>query len=161
MKPLRTSAGAPWAAAALLAAAVLAVYGFTLGFGFVYDDHLQVERNPWLRAPDGLRLFLTRPFWGFEPGSLPSNYYRPAFGAFDSLLARLYGPDPTAFHAASVALHLAVCLLVALALCCALTAQVAPGGGGTRDSFVLSGSVINAASGEPIAHALVRATGVV
>ena len=114
MKPLRTSAGAPWAAAALLAAAVLAVYGFTLGFGFVYDDHLQVERNPWLRAPDGLRLFLTRPFWGFEPGSLPSNYYRPAFGAFDSLLARLYGPDPTAFHAASVALHLAVCLLVAL-----------------------------------------------
>jgi len=94
---------------------VLATYGFTLGFGFVFDDHVQIERNPWLRSPDGLRLFLTRPFWGFnrEQGPLGSNYYRPAFGAFDSLLAHIYGPDPTAFHAASVALHLAVCLLVA------------------------------------------------
>lgn len=94
---------------------MLAVYGFTLRFGFVFDDHLQVERNPWLRSPDGLRLFLTRPFWGFnrEQGPLGSNYYRPLFGAFDSLLAQRYGLDPTAFHAASVALHLAVCLLVA------------------------------------------------
>ncbi len=102
--------------ACLLGAAVLAVYGFTLGFGFVFDDHLQIERNPWLRSPDGLRLFLTRPFWGFnrEQGPLGSNYYRPVFGAFDSLLAHIYGLDPTAFHAASVALHLAVCLLVAL-----------------------------------------------
>jgi tetratricopeptide (TPR) repeat protein len=101
---------------AWLLGAVLAVYGFTLGFGFVFDDHLQVERNPWLRSPDGLRLFLTRPFWGFnrEQGPLGSNYYRPVFGAFDSLLAHVYGLDPTAFHAASVALHLAVCLLVAL-----------------------------------------------
>ena len=113
---MRMSARAPWVTAALLAAAVLAVYGFTLGFGFVFDDHVQVERNPWLQAPDGLRLFLTRPFWGFdrERGPLPSNYYRPVFGAFDSLLARLWGLDPTAFHGASVALHLAVCLLVAL-----------------------------------------------
>jgi tetratricopeptide (TPR) repeat protein len=105
-----------WAAAALLAAAVLAVYGFTLGFGFVFDDHVQIERNPWLNSPDGLRLFLTRPFWGFnhEQGLLGSNYYRPVFGAFDSLLAHVYGFDPTAFHAASVALHLGVCLLVAL-----------------------------------------------
>ena len=103
------------APAACLLAAVLAVYAFTLGFGFVFDDHLQVERNPWLRSPDGLRLFLTRPFWGFnrEQGPLGSNYYRPAFGAFDSLLARLYGLDATAFHAASVGLHLGVCLLVA------------------------------------------------
>jgi len=114
---LKPSPRYPWIVAALLAAAVLAVYGFTLGFGFVFDDHVQIERNPWLQAPDGLRLFLTRPFWGFnrEQGPLPSNYYRPAFGAFDSLLARIWGLDPTAFHGASVALHLAVCLLVALA----------------------------------------------
>lgn len=100
---------------ACLLGAVLAVYGFTLGFGFVFDDHVQIERNPWLRSAEGLRLFLTRPFWGFnrEQGPLGSNYYRPVFGAFDSLLAHIYGLDPTAFHAASVALHLAVCLLVA------------------------------------------------
>ncbi|HEV7785636.1 MAG TPA: tetratricopeptide repeat protein, partial [Thermoanaerobaculia bacterium] len=101
---------------AWLLGAVLAVYGFTLGFGFVFDDHVQIERNPWLRSAEGLRLFLTRPFWGFnrEQGPLGSNYYRPVFGAFDSLLAHIYGLDPTAFHGASVLLHLAVCLLVAL-----------------------------------------------
>jgi protein O-mannosyl-transferase len=106
----------PAARMAGILGAGLAVYGFTLGFGFVFDDHVQIERNPWLRSAEGVRLFLTRPFWGFnrEQGLLGSNYYRPVFGAFDSLLAHIYGLDPTAFHAASVALHLAVCLLVAL-----------------------------------------------
>lgn len=102
--------------AALIAFAALAVYGGTVLFDFIFDDHVQIERNPWLRAPDGLRLFLTRPFWGFYPdrGTGPSNYYRPAFGASYSLVARLFGLQPAAFHAASVLLHLAVSLLVAL-----------------------------------------------
>ncbi len=103
-------------AGASLLLAVALTYGATLGYGFVFDDHVQIERNPWLRSPEGLRLFLTRPFWGFdrERGPLPSNYYRPAFGALDSLVARVFGIDPAAFHAASLLLHLAVCVLVAL-----------------------------------------------
>ncbi|HEY0513070.1 MAG TPA: tetratricopeptide repeat protein [Thermoanaerobaculia bacterium] len=102
--------------AALLAAAVLAVYGASIGYEFVYDDHVQIERNPWLRDPDGFRLFLTRPFWGFynDRGQGPSNYYRPVFGITYSLVARGFGLQPAAFHATSVALHLAVTLLVAL-----------------------------------------------
>src|SRR5258708_26096664 len=56
---------------AWLLGAVLATYGFTLGFGFVFDNHVQVERNPWLRSPDGLRLFLTRPFSGFNRQQSP------------------------------------------------------------------------------------------
>jgi Tfp pilus assembly protein PilF len=106
----------PLATVAWLLLAVGLTYGATLGYAFVFDDHVQVERNPWLREPGGLRLFLTRPFWGFdrERRAIPSNYYRPAFGAFDSLLARAFGVDPAAFHAASLLLHLGVCLLVAL-----------------------------------------------
>lgn len=102
--------------AALIGLAVLAVYGASIGFEFVYDDHVQIERNPWLRDPDGFRLFLTRPFWGFyqDRGAAPSNYYRPAFGWAYSLVARGFGLQPAAFHAASVALYLAVTLLVAL-----------------------------------------------
>ncbi|HEX9944047.1 MAG TPA: tetratricopeptide repeat protein [Thermoanaerobaculia bacterium] len=102
--------------AALIALAALGVYGWTVGFDFVFDDHIQIERNPWLRDPDGFRLFLTRPFWGFyhDRGPGPSNYYRPAFGIFYSLLARVFGLQPAAFHAASVLLHLGVSLLVAL-----------------------------------------------
>ena len=102
--------------AALIVLAVVAVYGGTVGFAFVFDDHIQIERNPWLRSPDGLWRFFTQPFWGFYPdrGSGPSNYYRPLFGASYSLVARVFGLQPSAFHAASVLLHLAVCLLVAL-----------------------------------------------
>jgi protein O-mannosyl-transferase len=102
--------------AALIAAAALGLYGATLGFDFVFDDHVQIERNPWLRDPDGLRLFFTQPFWGFyhDRGAGPSNYYRPLFGVFYSLLARAFGLQAMAFHAGSVLLHAAVCLLVAL-----------------------------------------------
>ena len=102
--------------AALLALAVLAIYGPSIGYEFVYDDHVQIERNPWLRDPDGFRLFLTRPFWGFyqDRGAGPSNYYRPVFGWAYSLVARVFGLQPAAFHATSVALHIAVTLLVAL-----------------------------------------------
>lgn len=102
--------------AALLALAVLAIYGLSVDYEFVYDDHVQIERNPWLRDPDGFRLFLTRPFWGFYPdrGDGPSNYYRPVFGWAYSIVARGFGLQPAAFHATSVALHIAVTLLVAL-----------------------------------------------
>jgi len=105
----------PALGAALLALAVLAVYGASVGYEFVYDDHVQIERNPWLRDPRGPWLFLTRPFWGFymDRGTEPSNYYRPMFGLLYSLVARGFGLQPAAFHAVSVALHLAVTLLVA------------------------------------------------
>jgi tetratricopeptide (TPR) repeat protein len=100
----------------ILAAVVLAIFGASAGFEFVYDDHVQIERNPWLRAPDGFRMFLIHPFWGFyaDRGALPSNYYRPAFGWAYSLVARAFGLQPAPFHVVSVALHLAVTLLVAL-----------------------------------------------
>lgn len=101
--------------AVLIALAVLAVYGGTAGFAFVYDDHLQIERNPWLRSPDGLWNLFTQPFWGFYPdrGTGPSNYYRPLYGAAYVLTARLFGLQPVAFHMVSILLHLTVSLLVA------------------------------------------------
>jgi tetratricopeptide (TPR) repeat protein len=106
----------PILGALILAAVVLAIYGASAGFEFVYDDHVQIERNPWLRDPDGFRMFLIHPFWGFyaDRGALPSNYYRPAFGWAYSLVARAFGLQPAPFHVVSVALHLAITLLVAL-----------------------------------------------
>lgn len=100
---------------ALILLTVLAVYGWTVGFDFVFDDHVQIERNPWLRDLDGVRLFFTEPFWAFyrDRGPGPSNYYRPVFGIFNLLLAQAFGIWPAAFHAASVAVHAGVSLLVA------------------------------------------------
>ncbi len=114
-RPLRAAGGIVAAILAVVLAVVLAIYGPSIRYEFVYDDHVQIERNPWLHDPDGFRLFLTRPFWGFyrDRGMVASNYYRPAFGAAYSLIARACGISARAFHAASIALHLAVTLLVA------------------------------------------------
>jgi tetratricopeptide (TPR) repeat protein len=127
--------------AALLALAVLAVYGGSVRYELVYDDHVQIERNPWLRDPDGFRLFLTRPFWGFyhDRGAVPSNYYRPVFGIAYSLVARAYGLSARAFHATSVALHLAVTLLVALG---ALKLAASPAPGRRREIAALAAGLL-------------------
>lgn len=99
----------------LLALAIGLAYGRTLDYQFVWDDHVQIERNPWLRAPDGWRALLTRPSWGFAAaqGERPSNYYRPLFIGSYALVARVWGTPPRAFHALSLGLHLVTCLLVA------------------------------------------------
>lgn len=104
-----------FAALLLLAPAIALTYGRTLDFAFVWDDHVQIERNPWLRAPDGLRALLTRPSWGFAGGQAaqPSNYYRPAFLATYALVARIGDATPRAYHALSLTLHLVASMLVA------------------------------------------------
>lgn len=91
-------------------------YGRSLDFGFVYDDHVQIEQNPWLRDPEGPRRWLTAPFWGFDPARAqsPSNYYRPLFGMSYAAVARGFGIRPAPFHALSLVLHAVVSLLVAL-----------------------------------------------
>jgi tetratricopeptide (TPR) repeat protein len=113
--PARPSALSALAATALLALAIALAYGPTLDYQFVWDDHVQIERNPWLRAPGGLRALLTNPSWGFAgaQGAQPSNYYRPLFIGSYALVARLWGTTPRAYHALSLGLHLAVCVLVA------------------------------------------------
>src|SRR5687767_14480038 len=119
---------------ALIVLAVLAIYGWTVGFDFVFDDHVQIERNPWLHDPDGVRLFFTEPFWAFykDRGPGPSNYYRPLFGVFNLFIAQVFGLWPAAFHAASVAVHAGVSLLVA-----AGARRLLPGEG--RDAALAAG----------------------
>ena len=104
------------AAAGAILAGVGIVYGRSLDFGFVYDDHVQIEQNPWLRDPEGPRRWLTAPFWGFDPARAqsPSNYYRPLFGIGYAAVARAWGIRPAPFHALSLILHAVVSLLVAL-----------------------------------------------
>ena len=133
----------PVLGALVLALVVLAIYGASAGFEFVYDDHVQIERNPWLRAPDGFRMFLIHPFWGFyaDRGALPSNYYRPAFGWAYSLVARAFGLQPAPFHIVSVALHLAVTLLVALGAW-RLVAAGAEGGERKREIAALAAGLV-------------------
>lgn len=93
--------------------AALFVFAPSLGYEFIYDDHVQIQANPWLQSPDGFRQLFTRPFWAFfqDRGDLATNYYRPLCGGLYALTARAFGVAPLPFHAVSFALHTAVALL--------------------------------------------------
>ena len=101
----------------MILAGVGIAHGSSLAFGFVYDDHVQIEQNPWLRDPAGAWRWLTGPFWGFDPtrAQAPSNYYRPLFGMSYAVVARAWGIRPAPFHAVSLVFHAVVSLLVAIA----------------------------------------------
>jgi hypothetical protein len=89
--------------------AAIAVYLPALWSGFVWDD-LLVLRNQ-LGALDGLA-DVFRPPPGIERWSY--EYYRPAVVASYLLDQRLYGSNPTGFHATNVACFVVTVVLVGL-----------------------------------------------
>ncbi len=97
------------AARLLLVLASLAVYQHVRDFGFVHDDHVQLEANPWLRGPAKIVELFRQPLWGFlgERGEA-SNYYRPLFGVANAVQWRLFDGSPAGFHLVSLLLHVLV-----------------------------------------------------
>lgn len=95
----------------LLAILVLAAYANTFRYGFVFDDHEQIERSRFFTDAGWL------PEYFKHPTAL--NYYRPLFLCWLLFNNLLFGPNPHAFHVTSVAVHLAatlLCYVVALLL---------------------------------------------
>lgn len=81
------------------------VYANTLVNGFVYDDHSQIEQNPYVHSlRDIARIFATSQTVG--------NYYRPLMNLEFLLSFKLFGPYPFGFHLISVLLHCIVVWLV-------------------------------------------------
>lgn len=94
----------------LVVALALAAFLNVLDNAFVYDDHLQILDNPWLRDPRHLIDIFTHEVWGFTDYSA-SDYYRPLMHSLNLLVYTWFGPDRIAFHAASLLLHLGCCVL--------------------------------------------------
>ncbi len=103
-----------------LAAFVLAaaLYFGSLDGEFVYDDHLQIEKNNLIQDPHMALRALRSDVWAFkgEAGRAWSNYWRPTF--VGALIAehRLFGIGRTEpWHAVNIFLHaLASALVVPL-----------------------------------------------
>lgn len=91
----------------IMAAAVLAVYGWAISFGFLYyDDHINVFENQPLLG--GQILY----FWK----SAHEGLYVPLVYTAWSVLYKLFGLNPAAFHAFNITLHIANTWLVFLIL---------------------------------------------
>ena len=104
--------------AAVLALVVMTAWLWSpaLHFGFVYDDHLQIESNPQLRSLIGLEQALREPLWAQLGPDKVSPYYRPLFLFVLFVQHTLFGVNPLPWHLVNIALHLLVVLTLFLFL---------------------------------------------
>jgi hypothetical protein len=100
------------AAATAIVILVALVWYPALHFGFVYDDHLQIESNRQLLSWSGLVPALREPLWAQIGAEKASPYYRPLFLLVLFVQHALFGLNPVLWHLFSIGLH----TLVALAL---------------------------------------------
>jgi protein O-mannosyl-transferase len=100
------------AALSLVAILTVLVWLPALHFGFVYDDHLQIESNPQLQSWSGLGHALREPLWTQLGPEKASPYYRPLFLLTLFVQHLFWGSNPLLWHLVSICLH----TLVALAL---------------------------------------------
>ena len=112
------AASRPERARALLITALVACaalpYLNILFNGFVYDDDLQLVKNPYVRSFQYLKEIFTTSVWSFK-GVVVSNYYRPMMTLGYLVCYRLFGMRAYGFHLVSLLLHvLIVCLVFVL-----------------------------------------------
>ena len=104
------SFGALALAAGVLALATLAVYAPVLGHPFLsWDDGVYVVDNPNLREPFGLASIVRAFAAPYESNWIPFTWISLHVDY------ALFGPDPRAFHAVNLALHLATSLVLLVA----------------------------------------------
>src|SRR5215475_13370355 len=95
------------------------VYANTLLCGFVYDDHFQIEGNPYVHSLGYVGRMFTTTVWSFQGIEGQTNYYRPLM-TFGYLLCGLaFQSTPIGFHLVNLLLNCAVVWLV-YAVCTAL-----------------------------------------
>jgi tetratricopeptide (TPR) repeat protein len=81
------------------------VYANTLVNGFVYDDHSQIEQNPYAHSFKSIaKIFTMR--------SPSGNYYRPLMNLGFLFSFQLFGASPYGFHLINVLLHCVAVWLV-------------------------------------------------
>jgi protein O-mannosyl-transferase len=80
-------------------------YANALADGFVYDDHSQIEQNPYIHSFRAIaKIFTMRQPTG--------NYYRPLMNVGFLLSFKLFGASPYGFHLVNILLHCVVVWLV-------------------------------------------------
>jgi Flp pilus assembly protein TadD len=87
------------------------VYGRGVFNEFVFDDHMQIEQNPYVYSAHFLKEIFTTNVFSFRGAEGISNYYRPAMTLGFLLCNKVFHGSPLGFHLVSLILN---CLIVAL-----------------------------------------------
>ena len=97
-----------------IALVVVVMYRTSFSFGFVFDDHEQIETNPALRSWAGLHVAVAQQFWARS--RVAGAYYRPLFVFWSYLNFLCFNTRPFGWHVVGVLLHaLASCSVFVLA----------------------------------------------
>jgi tetratricopeptide (TPR) repeat protein len=89
-----------------------ALYANTLRNGFVYDDHEQLEHNPYVHSLRFAGKIFSSTVWSFQGEQGVTNYYRPLMTLDYLLCHQLFGELPYGYHLVNVFLHVGVVWLV-------------------------------------------------
>src|ERR1700735_1981549 len=84
----------------------------TLGNAFVYDDRPQLLENPYVHSFRYIGKIFGSTVWTFQGAQGVTNYYRPLMTFAYLVGYKLFGPIPFGLHLLSLAIHMAVVLLV-------------------------------------------------
>ena len=92
-----------------------AAYANVVPGEFVYDDDIQIVRNPHIQEGRHFWKAMTSDVWAFkgERAEAWSNYWRPMFNLWLIVNHRLFGLDPAPWHVTNILLHAVVIVLAA------------------------------------------------
>src|SRR5262250_2474361 len=88
------------------------VYANTLLHGFVYDDHFQIESNPYVHSFRYVDRIFATTVWSFQGTEGQTNYYRPLMTLGYLLCNSIFQSSPVGFHLANLLLNCVVVYLV-------------------------------------------------
>jgi tetratricopeptide (TPR) repeat protein len=88
----------------------------SLGGAFVWDDEIQILKNPMIRDLSNLPSAFTSAFWSFLGAGIQNqtNYYRPLQTLTYMLAYAIGGFSPKPFHAFNLMFHMLACSFVYL-----------------------------------------------
>ena len=95
----------------VLFAIAIACYVNTLTNAFVYDDELQILRNPYIKSWHFLPQIFRTTVWSFIGAAGDTNYYRPLMTLTYLAEWKIFGDSPVGYHLFNIVLH-------ALVVCC-------------------------------------------
>jgi tetratricopeptide (TPR) repeat protein len=102
---IRQSSFANWWQPAIVATVALVCYCQTAGYGFVYDDDVQIVLNPRIRSFANVGAAFTENFWAFNSSSSFSNYFRPLQTITYMAGYAVGGLAPSVYHGINIVIH--------------------------------------------------------
>lgn len=92
----------------LVLAGVGLLYGRTLSFGFVWDDHIEVLGNDVFHHASNLGRFFTVPYWNLLTGGF-APYHRPMIPVMILTVSTFFGKNPFGYHLLNLILYTFTC----------------------------------------------------